>query len=228
MVYTAMTPLFTPEGAETHLFLVRHGETEFNRQRIVQGRGVDTPLNALGLRQSEALAERATTLALDSVFASTLRRAGETARIVADRVGGLPVRLLAEIEEMSWGRYEGLSSTPERRAAFSYIMKRWGAGEYDYAVEGGESVIDVQRRGLEGIQRIVSTCRGQRVMVVTHGRFLRILLATLLPEYGLARMEELGHRNTALNHLVLADGVWEARRLDCVQHLEEAGIDHGG
>ncbi|MEZ4699528.1 MAG: histidine phosphatase family protein [Rhodothermales bacterium] len=222
-----MTTEFPRFAAATHLFLVRHGETDFNRQRIVQGRGVDVPLNETGRLQAGALARRAATLELDAIFASTLTRAGETADIVAEAVGAAQVHRLSDLEEMSWGVYEGRPRSPELKLAFREMRDRWGAGEYDYAVEQGESVYDVQRRGLAAIHHIVQAHPGQRVLVVTHGRFLRIILASLLPEYGLAQMEKLDHRNTALNHLVLVDGRFEAQVLDCVVHLEEAGIPQG-
>ncbi len=219
-----MTPEFPRLPGETHLFLVRHGETDFNRQRIVQGRGVDIPLNELGRQQAAALARRAAGLGLDAIFSSTLLRAAETARIVAAATGRTEIYQLADLEEMSWGVYEGKPRSPERSEAFREMRRRWGNGDYDYAVEQGESVYEVQRRGLSAIHQIVTAHAGQRVFVVTHGRFLRIILASLLPEYGLAHMEKLDHRNTAVNHLVFVEGRFEARFLDSIDHLEEAGI----
>ncbi len=209
---------------ETHLFLVRHGETDFNRQHIVQGRGVNVPLNDLGRQQAAALARRASGLGLDAVFASTLQRAGETARIVAAAIGRTEIHELADLEEMSWGIHEGQPRSPELKIAFSEMRRRWDSGEYEYAVEQGESVYDVQRRGVSAVRRIVTAHAGQRVLVVTHGRFLRIVLASLLTEYGLAHMEKLDHRNTSVNHLVFVEGRFEARLLDNIDHLEEAGL----
>ena len=185
---------------------------------------MDVPLNDLGRLQAAALARRAAGLGLDVVFSSTLQRAGETARIVAAAIGQMEIHQLADLEEMSWGIHEGQSRSPELKVAFGEMRRRWANGEYEYAVERGESVYDVQRRGLSAIHQIVTTHAGQRVLVVTHGRFLRIILASLLPEYGLAHMEKLDHRNTAVNHLVFVDGRFEARFLDSLDHLEEAGI----
>ena len=71
----------------THLFLVRHGETDYNRKGIVQGRGVDTPLNEKGLQQAQALARRMTDEAIDAVHSSPLTRALQTARCVAESCG---------------------------------------------------------------------------------------------------------------------------------------------
>ncbi len=209
-------------GAETHLYLVRHGETEYNRQHIVQGRGVDVPLNDTGRAQARALALRAAGLGLDAVLASTLTRARETAAIVAEAVGIADIAHYADLEEQSSAVYEGTPATPQLKEASNSMRDRWLGGDYGYAVEGGESILDVQRRGLAAIDHIVAHHAGRRVMVVTHGRFLRILLASLLPEYGLPRMESLKHRNTSVNHLVLRDGRYEALRIDCIAHLDTA------
>jgi broad specificity phosphatase PhoE len=63
---------------------------------------------------------------------------------------------------------------------------------------------------------------GCTVLVVTHGRFLRIVLASLLDEYGLARMHELPHSNTAVNRLVHRKDTFEAELLNCTAHLDDA------
>jgi broad specificity phosphatase PhoE len=208
----------------THLFLVRHGETEFNRQQKVQGRGIDAPLNALGRAQAEALALRAASLGLDAIYASTLLRARETAGIVGRACPDIPLFFLNDLEEMSWGIYEGRAATPDLKSAFDTMRAEWLNGNYDYRAEKGESVTEVQERGKRAINHILETHSGKRVMVVAHGRFLRILLATLLDEFGLKRMEEIKHANTGLNHLVCSSDAIEARLLNCTLHLEDQSM----
>lgn len=207
---------------ETHLYLVRHGETDFNRRRMVQGRGVDAPLNAEGQAQARALAARVGKMKVDAIYASTLLRARETASFVANVHPGVPVTYLRDLEEMSWGIYEGQSQSPEMRAAFDNMRSEWLGGNYDYRAKDGESVYEVQARGKQAISHIVEKHPGEHVLVVAHGRFLRILLATLLREYGLARMEEIKHANTGLNHLVFSDDSYNAHLLNCTSHLEDA------
>ena len=212
----------TASSRPTHLFLVRHGRTAFNRDKIVQGRGVDAPLDEKGRRQARALARRAATLDLDVIYSSTLLRARETAAIVSERCGRLPVICLNDLEELSWGKYEGRPRTPELKAVFLDMVARWQAGQYDYAVEGGESVLDVLARARRAVDFILDEHVGHRVMVVAHGRFFRILIADLLEEYGLPRMEEVKHSNTGLNHLVHEEGRFRALCLNDTTHLEVA------
>lgn len=214
-----MNPEFSNE---THLYLVRHGETDFNRKRMVQGRGIDAPLNTEGQAQAKALAARVSKMKVDAIYASTLLRARETASFVANVHPGVPITFLRDLEEMSWGIYEGRGQSPEMRAAFDKMRSEWSSGNYDYRAEEGESVYEVQARGKQAISHIVDQHAGEHVLVVAHGRFLRILLATLLGEYGLARMEEIKHANTGLNHLVFSDDSYNAHLLNCTSHLEDA------
>ena len=203
----------------THLYLVRHGETDFNRRGIVQGRGVDVPLNNLGRLQAVALAERASSFALDAVYASTLLRARQTAQAVVKRQPALPLSFLRDLEEMSWGDYEGREVTPALRTEFDTLREAWRGGNYSFSIGNGESALDVQKRSLRALEYICDRHAGQRVMVVAHGRFLRILLASILTQFGLQRMEALKHSNTGINYLEHAGGVFTMQYLDNTDHL---------
>ena len=213
--------------AATTLYLVRHGETDYNRNGIVQGRGVDAPLNERGRRQAEALARRFAAVPLDALYASPLRRALATAEAVRRYHPDVPFYQLADLAEMDWGDLEGKPYAPPYDEQIRAIYEHWRAGDYDYPVPGGESILDVQRRALRALETILTRHEGETVLVVTHGRFLRILLASVLPEYGLARMEALPHTNTAVNHLVYENGRFRALRLNCTAHLAEAAVNDG-
>lgn len=206
----------------THLFLVRHGETDFNLKGIVQGRGVNTSLNETGINQAQMLAERMRSENLDAIYSSPLTRAFQTARCVAEACGIADIPTDSGFEEMSWGVFEGQSQSEELKTAFDDMKRRWHEGEHDHSVEKGESLREVQTRGLEAVHRVVAAEAGKRVLVVAHGRFLRILLASLLDEYGIERMEELRHTNTGVNYLVHERGRFEAEFLNCTQHLAGA------
>ena len=204
---------------ETQLYLVRHGETDFNKQGIVQGRGVNSPLNETGLAQAAALAKRFVVNPVDAIYSSPLRRALQTAQTVAQQVGISEIPTDPGLEEMSWGVFEGQPQSEELASAFEEMKERWHNGEHDYGVEKGESLRQVQTRGVAAIDRILKQSAGKRVLVVAHGRFLRILLASLLTEYGIPRMEELNHTNTGVNHLVHDENGFVAVSLNCTSHL---------
>lgn len=204
----------------THLYLVRHGETDFNRQGIVQGRGVNSPLNELGRTQATALAGRFVADPVDVIYSSPLRRAFETATAVAKAIQIETIPTDPDLEEMSWGIFEGQPQSKTLHDAFEDMKHRWHIGEHDYRVEQGESLRQVQTRGVRAVDGILRQNIGKKVLVVAHGRFLRILLASLLEEYGIPRMEELHHTNTGVNYLTHDGQRFQAVKLNCTQHLE--------
>ncbi len=204
----------------TTLYLVRHGETDYNRRDIVQGRGVDAVLNATGRTQAAAVARRLSDVRFDAIYTSTLRRAVETAEAIARAHQGVPFHHSTDLEEMDWGIYEGVPSA-QIRHDFEAITARWRQGDFGFRIEGGESILDVQQRGQRAVGRILEHHPGQTVLAVTHGRFLRVLVATLLEGYGLARMHEIQHANTAVNALTWRAGRCEAGLLNCTAHLDD-------
>lgn len=207
--------------ASTLLYLVRHGETEYNRKGIVQGGGIDSELNETGYAQAEALAERLSGESVDTLYASTMRRAKQTAEVLATPHEPVTKTYLRDLEEMAWGVYEGEPPSEDRNEAMGAIKDRWREGAYDHTIEGGESIRDVQARAHRAIDHIVQREMGKTVLVVTHGRYLRVLLASVLNDYDLGDMHRLDHSNTCVNRVVHADGCFRADLLNCTAHLSQ-------
>lgn len=193
-------PRFDHARTVTTLYLARHGQTDYNRRGLVQGRGIDAPLDETGRQQAEALAEHFSEIPLTAAYSSTLRRARETAAIVTERHPGLEAVPLPGFDEMAWGVWEGRGG-PAAREAYRALTARWGQGDYGHRIEGGESIAEVEARAREALGQVVRENPGGTVLVVAHGRLLRVLLASVLPEIGLARMDELQHHNCCLSHL---------------------------
>jgi probable phosphoglycerate mutase len=205
--------------APTTLYLVRHGETEYNRRDIVQGGGVDSTLNSTGRAQAEALAQRLESVPIDSLYASTLQRAKQTANILVRPHEPLFRTHLRDLREMNWGVLEGEPPSETRDASMSALKAKWQEGAYDRAVDGGESIRDVQARVRRALRHILARDAGRTILVVTHGRYLRVLLATLLDDCGLEHMQEFGHSNTCVNRVIHEDGRARADLLNCTAHL---------
>jgi len=163
---------------ECLLFLFRHGETDWNREGRLQGH-TDTPLNATGLAQAEALVGRLRPHGLDAVVTSDLARAWTTARIVAE---GLGVPMIREpgLREANIGEAEGLF-WPEVKSRFGEALtERWFT-EDDAAFPGGETGLETRTRGLAALRRFVAAQPYRRVGVSTHGAMVRQLMKHALP-----------------------------------------------
>jgi len=163
---------------ECLLFLFRHGETDWNREGKLQGH-TDTPLNATGLAQAQALAERLRPHRLDAVMSSDLARAWTTARIVAE---GLGVPLISEpgLREANIGEAEGLYWPEVKNRFGETLTERWFTDD-DAAFPGGETGLETRSRGLAALRRFVAAQPYRRIGVSTHGAMVRQLMKHALP-----------------------------------------------
>jgi probable phosphoglycerate mutase len=217
-----MLETHTPADRDTVLYLVRHGETEYNRKGIVQGAGVDSVLNDTGWAQARALAGRLSTVAVDAVYASTLRRAKQTAQVVSGPHEPISKTYLRDLEEISWGVFEGDPPSPDRDDAMQAVKDTWRRGDYGYAIENGESIRDVEARSRRALAHVMARHAGGTAVVVAHGRYLRVLLSSVLDGYSLADMPRMDHSNTGVNRVVCRDGRFRADTLNCTRHLSSA------
>jgi broad specificity phosphatase PhoE len=157
----------------TTIHLARHGETDWNRELRWQGHS-DPPLNERGRRQARALADELDRTNLAAVYSSDLRRASETAEIVASRLG-LPVTVDPALREIDVGSWAGLTLA-DLETRFPEAVARWEEhGEHGW--EGGESHDKMAARVRDAVQSIAARHDGEEVLVVTHGGPLRALRA---------------------------------------------------
>ena len=153
--------------SDTRILLARHGETDWNRVGRWQGHA-DPPLNDTGRRQAAQLADRLAEQPISAVYASDLRRASETARIVADRLG-LELHEDAGLREIDVGSWSGLTRA-EVEERFPEGFLRWRAGEIGH---DGESTEQLTERVVAAVERIAHAHPGQTVLAVTHGGAIR-------------------------------------------------------
>jgi len=208
---------------KTTIYLVRHGETDYNRNGIVQGRLIDSDLNETGRIQAEAVGNRLAEISIDALYSSPLKRARQTTEAIAVHHSDVPVYERTELEEMCWGVLEGRPINGSSKNELERIYQIWDDGDFSFSVERGESILDVRERGLRVIKEILTHHQGGTVMIVTHGRFLRVLLATVLEGIGLKHMNDIAHTNTGVNRLTYTGGEFRADFINCTDHL--AGIE---
>ncbi len=160
------------------LFVFRHGETDWNREGRLQGH-TDTPLNATGLTQAEALALRLRTHRLDAILSSDLARAMTTARIVADALG-VPLATDLGLRETNVGAAEGMIWADAKARFGEELTERWYS-ENDVAFPGGETGLATLTRGLAALRRFAVVHPYRRIGVSTHGAMVRQLVKHALP-----------------------------------------------
>ena len=157
----------------TRIHLVRHGETDWNRELRWQGHS-DPPLNERGRDQARRLAGTLGTTPFAAVYSSDLRRASETAEIVAAPLA-LPVRVDPALREIDVGSWEGFTLA-ELEARFPEDVARWqDTGEHGW--DDGESHEEMFTRVREAVRSIAARHDGEDILVVSHGGPIRALRA---------------------------------------------------
>ena len=190
----------------TTIVLVRHGETDWNRDRRFQGHA-DIPLNTAGRAQVRKLAEQLAADTFTLAYTSPLRRASESAEILADRLD-VQVRPSEALKEVDVGGWSGLT-VHEVEDRFPEGFARWVewrcAGWSD-----GETYEQLGRRVIAGLREIAENHSGERVLAVTHGGPIRTAAAAALgvPLHEVHdRLGSLG--NAAVVRIDVRDGVLE-------------------
>ncbi|WP_337044551.1 histidine phosphatase family protein [Emticicia sp. 17c] len=181
------------------IYLIRHGETEFNRKGIVQGSGVDSDLNHLGFAQARAFFDAYKDIPFHKIYTSKLRR---TVQSVQEFINlGIDFESLEGLNEISWGEKEGTAPNYQQDEFYLDVLQRWRKGETNIpAAKGGETPEDVMARQKVAFETILSRPEEETILVAMHGRAIRILLTHLL-DLPLSAMDDFEHTNLCLYKL---------------------------
>lgn len=202
---------------DKEIYIIRHGETDLNKQGIVQGRGINSDLNDTGRDQAAAFYAAYKDMPFDKVYTSKLKRTHQTVKSFID--AGTPWEQLEGLDELAWGIWEGKPNDENALAAFKGIMEKWEAGDYDAHFEGGESPNDVVKRQLESIDVIKNAANEKTVLVCMHGRAMRLFLC-LLTNRPISDMTEFPHLNTTLYKLELTGDQFVITEFNNTDHLK--------
>lgn len=203
------------------VYLLRHGQTDFNLRNIVQGSGVDTDLNEFGRRQARCFFEAYKHIAFDKVYTSALRRSQQSVQQFMSM--NIPHTALVGLNEISWGTKEGHRVTPEEDEYYHYMLRQWQIGNTNLRIEGGESPDDVVKRMKPAVDHILSQQNEKTVLVCMHGRAIRILLCYLL-NYPMRCMDMFEHQNLCLYVLNYTGAMFSVEAYDDVDHLRSLGV----
>nr|WP_294943821.1 histidine phosphatase family protein [uncultured Mucilaginibacter sp.] len=199
------------------LYIVRHGQTDLNKQGIIQGRGKDTDLNDEGRLQAKQFFAAYSDVGFDKIYISALKRTQQSVQPFID--AGIPYQKLSGLDELAWGIHEGQPASPELRAEFLDVMRHWVAGDLDVKFEGGESPNEVKVRQLEALDVIMSHPEEQKVLICMHGRAMRLFLC-ILTGRPLTEMDTFPHQNLVLYKLTYDGNRFEIVDFNNAIHLK--------
>jgi probable phosphoglycerate mutase len=183
----------------TKLYLIRHGETDWNLEGRWQGQA-DVPLNANGEIQAQQIAASLVDNPLAAIISSDLLRARQTARAIAD-LKRLPVHLDRRLREIHQGRWQGLLVS-EIQARYAREFEQRHADPLRIAPPGGETAYQVRQRALEAIRDILDQYPHAEVALVSHGFTLAIIRTHFL-ELPFEQVWDLVPPNASVNTLVI-------------------------
>ncbi|WP_394990122.1 histidine phosphatase family protein [Emticicia sp.] len=182
------------------IYLIRHGETEFNRMGIVQGSGIDSDLNETGILQARAFFETYRHIVFNKIYTSQLRR---TVQSVQEFINlDTPFEQHEGLNEISWGEKEGKVPNYLEDKFYLEVIANWGKGKTDIpAAPLGETPEEVVARQKPVVDIILSRPAEETILIAMHGRAIRILLTHILNR-PLSDMDAFEHTNLCLYKLV--------------------------
>lgn len=209
----------------TRLILVRHGETEWNLERRVQGHR-DVPLSARGVEQALRLRSHLREESIDWVYSSDLQRARRTAEILAE--GRNEVRVDPRLREAGFGLFEGLTSE-EMAALYPEEYRAWRSDSFRNRPPSGESLEDLGLRALEHVRECLERHPGQSILVVAHGGPIRVIACELFG-WPLETQSMLRVENSAVSRIGFGERGPLLEVWNDTSHLKAAGIqpEHAG
>lgn len=200
---------------ETEIILIRHGETEWNSQQRMQGHS-NSDLSSVGQAQIQALGQWMKNVPFDLIYSSDSLRAKQTAEAIT-QFSGHELKIDLRLREKNLGVFEGLTSE-EARERHPEVFRLFKTAGSKYVIDEGESTQQLQDRALEIVNEIRIKHPEERVLLVTHGGFIRVVMKHSLG-LSLETPTRFLIRNTGVFRLVWEDK-WIVSQMGGVSHLE--------
>ena len=198
------------------LIIVRHGETEANLERVLQGHRGNS-LSERGREQAANLARRLAEEKIDLIYTSDLRRAAETADYISSETGVAALRSPL-LRERCYGEFEGRSIDEYESALAASGLTREA-----FMPQKGESLRDLESRVSEFLYSVLRTAKGKTVLLIAHTGTNRALLKVLL-RMNFEECLTIAQDNTCVNILTVAEDSVNPLVLNCTAHLESCGF----
>ncbi|WP_252236475.1 histidine phosphatase family protein [Clostridium sp. CH2] len=159
----------------TTLFLTRHGETEWNIAGRLQG-SKDSPLTERGLNQAKSLRDRLKNEKIDIIYASPIKRALDTAKIISEP-NNTPIVTCDELKEIGFGEYEGKYIKDLPKIGENNFLEEMFSGNHEVKGIDGETLLDVKNRTFKKLGSILEKEKDKNILIVTHGMALKVIMS---------------------------------------------------
>lgn len=205
----------------TRIYLVRHGQTAWNKEEIFRGR-TDVPLNETGLREAQLAGDYFREMEVHAIYSSPLLRAWETAQKIAE-VQRLEVRSLQGIIDMCFGEWEG-QSLKDVQEKDGQRFQQWKDEPHLVKIPGGETLDEVRDRAMAVLEKTIQSHSGKTVLFVSHRVVNKVILCSIL---GLdnSHFWQIGQDTTAINLIQHRDGKYVLSLLNEACHLKRLQPD---
>ena len=200
------------------IFLVRHGESQWNVLKKIQGQQ-DVPLTDRGMKQANLIGNRLVHERIDRIYSSDLKRAYDTAEIIGKRLS-LNVIPTKEFREIDFGIWEGMSND-EMHTEYYNELCLWRKEPEKLKVEGAESLRELQLRAMAAVNKIINNEVGDNILIVSHSATLKTIILGLL-NMDLAYFKNLTLGNVSLSIVENRDYNRVMKVLNDTCHIKES------
>lgn len=205
-----------------HIYLVRHGENVANLTKELSSRIVDYSLTPKGVVQAQQTAQYFAGRNIQAVYSSPLKRAQETAGMIASSLNLKPI-VVEEFREIDVGELEEPPSTPEKWELHNQIIMRWFAGDLEAGFPGGDTYLSLWSRMQAGLQQATHGRENENIIIVGHSGIFTATLKKVCPSIDLEWLRLSQNHNCSITEIQVDnhDGVLEGElvRWADVSHL---------
>jgi broad specificity phosphatase PhoE len=185
------------------IYLVRHAENTANLTKEFSHRLVDYSLTAKGILQAQQTAEYFQDKSIDEIYSSPLKRAKETADIIAQKLH-LPVSIVEQFREVNVGSLEGRPPDAENWALHERILQDWKEGRHESTFPDGENYTMLLARMRSGLQEISANKNNKNIIIVAHGGIITGTIADLCPDVDLEQLIRVENHNCSITEIELS------------------------
>jgi broad specificity phosphatase PhoE len=205
----------------THIILVRHGQTPWNKDKIFRG-SRDIPLNDTGREEARLAGEWLKGETIDAAYCSPLSRARDTGEAIA-RHHKLTVADLPGLTDLCYGDWEGLPLA-EVKVTYVELYRQWETAPATVRFPNGETLDEVKARALKAVEEVVRRHPGQTVLLAAHRAVNKVLIAAFI---GLdnSHFWRIGQDTAAINRFHRVGDTWHIMSMNDTCHLR--GLERG-